>query len=237
MTRDDSKMDVDVQPGTSAAAMAASSSIDHPRASSVPLHPSHYTVGYVFSSEMTSHFSPHGHPEDPERIKRIHSALISARHTEKMKRLPIRPVRKEEALLVHSEDHWDKVAAIQSKFRIRKFVCESTSEFSGNPLEMTEQERIDSEEYYEQLSLYVMPGTTRAALLSCGGVIEACLSVARDELKKTFAIVRPPGHHAEPDEHMGFCFFNNVAVAARVVQQLTPVKKILILDWYVIYNS
>lgn len=96
---------------------------------------------------------------------------------------------------------------------------------------MTEQERVDSEDYYEQLSLYVMHGTTRAALLSCGGVIECCLAVARNELKKTFAIVRPPGHHAEPEEHMGFCFFNNVAVAARVVQQLTPVRKIMILDW------
>lgn len=83
------------------------------------------------------------------------------------------------------------------------------------------------------MSLYVMPGTTRAALLSCGGVVEACLTVARNELKRTFAIVRPPGHHAEPDEHMGFCFFNNVAVAARVVQQLTALKRIMILDWCV----
>lgn len=87
------------------------------------------------------------------------------------------------------------------------------------------------------MSLYVMPGTTRAALLSAGGVIEACLAVARNELKKTFAIVRPPGHHAEPDEHMGFCFFNNVAVATRVVQEATPLKKILILDWCVYPNT
>lgn len=96
---------------------------------------------------------------------------------------------------------------------------------------MTEQEIIDSESYYESMSLYVMKGTTHAARLSCGGVIEACLSVARGELQKTFAIVRPPGHHAEPDEHMGFCFFNNCAVAARVVQQVTPIKRIMILDW------
>ena len=111
-------MDVDDHPSASNAAFVASSFLDRPRASSVPLHADDYTVGYVFSSEMTSHFSPHGHPEDPERIKRIHSALIAARHTEKMKRLPIRPVWKEEALLVHSEDHWEKVAAIQSEFRI-----------------------------------------------------------------------------------------------------------------------
>ncbi|KAG5648500.1 hypothetical protein DXG03_003111 [Asterophora parasitica] len=165
---------------------------------------------------MTSHFSPTGHPEKPERISYIYHALTVGRHTKKMKWLPIRPVRREEAMLVHSEDHWDKVQAIQ---------------------EMTEQDRIDSEDYYEQLSLYVMHGTTRAALLSCGGVIEACLAVARNELKKSFAIVRPPGHHAEPDEHMGFCFFNNVAVAARVVQQLTPIRRIMILDWDVHHGN
>ena len=96
---------------------------------------------------------------------------------------------------------------------------------------MDDQQRLDSAEYYERMSLYVMKGTTPAALLSCGGVIEASLAVARGLVQKSFAIVRPPGHHAEPDEHMGFCFFNNVAVAARVVQQLTPLKKILILDW------
>jgi histone deacetylase 6 len=96
---------------------------------------------------------------------------------------------------------------------------------------MTPQQMVDSEEYYEQLSLYVSEGTTRSALLSCGGAIEAALAVARGEVKKSFAIVRPPGHHAEPEEHMGFCFFNNVAVAARVVQQQTHIKRILILDW------
>lgn len=104
-------------------------------------------------------------------------------------------------------------------------------------VDMSDQQRVDSETYYESLSLYVMQGTTRAALLSCGGVIEACLAVARNKLQKSFAIVRPPGHHAEPDEHMGFCFFNNVAVAARVVQQVTDIKKIMILDWYVPVNS
>lgn len=90
---------------------------------------------------------------------------------------------------------------------------------------------IETAKFYAHLSLYVCPKTTQAAMLSCGGVIEASLAVARGELERSFAIVRPPGHHAEPEEHMGFCFFNNVAIGARVVQQLTPMKKILILDW------
>lgn len=98
-------------------------------------------------------------------------------------------------------------------------------------LDMSEQDIIDSEQYYEDLSLYVHPKTPLAARLSCGGVIEATLAVARGVVQKSFAIVRPPGHHSEPDEHMGFCFFNNVSIAIRILQQLTPIKKVLILDW------
>ncbi|KAF8806401.1 histone deacetylase complex protein [Phlegmacium glaucopus] len=196
--------------------VAMSIPAQRPRATSLPANPPDYTVGYIYSSEMMSHFSPHGHPEQPARIQQIWQTLVRDQLTKKMKWLPIREVRRDEALLVHSEDHWDKVIAIQY---------------------LGDQQRADSEDYYEQMSLYVMPGTTRAALLSCGGVVEACLAVARKELKKTFAIVRPPGHHAEPDEHMGFCFFNNVAVAARVVQQLTPLKRIMILDWDVHHGN
>ncbi|KAF8200755.1 histone deacetylase complex protein [Pholiota molesta] len=211
-------MDVDneVGPPTMGAKTVDSSVARRPRASSLPLNPDNFAVGYIYSSEMMSHFSPHGHPEQPLRIQQIWHTIVRDQLNKRMKWIPIREVRKEEALLVHSEDHWDKVIAIQY---------------------LSDQARADSEEYYEQMSLYVMPGTTRAALLSCGGVIEACLSVARNELKKTFAIVRPPGHHAEPDEHMGFCFFNNVSVAARVVQESTPLKKILILDWDVHHGN
>jgi histone deacetylase 6 len=197
---------------------------------SMQIYPSKFTVGYVYSTEMMQHYSPWGHPEKPERISRIMQIIKEAHYHDKMKRLPIRPVQREEALLVHSEDHWDKVQAIQCKrlFQALKIYLAIAELFM---LAMTTTDILESETYYEQLSLYVMQGTTRAAQLSCGGVIEACLAVARNELKKTLAIVRPPGHHAEPDEHMGFCFFNNVAVAAKVVQQLTPLKRIMILDW------
>ncbi len=100
-------------------------------------------------------------------------------------------------------------------------------------VDLTDEKIQETHPYYDSLSLYVMQGTTRAALLSCGGVIEACLAVANDlsEIKKCFAIVRPPGHHAEPTQHMGFCFFNNVAVAIRNIQQQTNVKRVMVLDW------
>lgn len=108
----DTAMDVDDEPSASTTVARV---VERPRASSVPLRHSGFTVGYVYSTEMTSHFSPSGHPEKPERISYIYHALTIGRHTKKMKWLPIRPVRKEEALLVHSEDHWDKVQAIQGR--------------------------------------------------------------------------------------------------------------------------
>jgi len=84
-----------------------------PRASSLPLHLPDFTVGYVYSTEMMQHYSSQGHPEDPQRISRIMQAIQAAHYHIKMKRLPIRPVKRDEALLVHSEDHWEKVQAIQ----------------------------------------------------------------------------------------------------------------------------
>ncbi|KAH9958805.1 histone deacetylase complex protein [Russula dissimulans] len=188
------------------------------RASSVPLAPPTYTVGYVYDAAMMSH-SPDEedeHPEQPQRIVAVHNTLLKHGCLSAMKRLPFRRVQREAVLLVHTEQHWRMVLALKS---------------------LTRQEIIDSKAFYEHDSLYVSPQTTESALLSCGGVIEAALAVARGDLKKTLAIVRPPGHHAEPDRPMGFCFFNNVAVAARVVQKLTPTKRILILDWDVHHGN
>lgn len=91
--------------------------VQKPRASSVPFKYPDFTVGYVYSSEMMSHFSPHGHPEQPLRIQRIWMALKLGQLTEKMKWIPIREVRREETLLVHSEDHWSKVIALQCEYR------------------------------------------------------------------------------------------------------------------------
>lgn len=96
---------------------------------------------------------------------------------------------------------------------------------------MSDEDVEHSEMFYAEKSLYVCRETPIAARYSCGGVLEAGRAIARGEVKKAFAIVRPPGHHAEPLDAMGFCFFNNVAVTTRVLQKTTRFKRILILDW------
>jgi histone deacetylase 6 len=98
-------------------------------------------------------------------------------------------------------------------------------------VDLTDELIAETKQYYELISLYVCRETARCARLSCGGVIQACVSVCQGDVRNALAIVRPPGHHAEPDEHMGFCFYNTVAVAAKEVQRRGLAKKVLILDW------
>ncbi|WVQ79099.1 hypothetical protein IAT38_001193 [Cryptococcus sp. DSM 104549] len=151
-----------------------------------------------------------GHPEDPMRIKRIYSRLAEQGLIRRMKRLEFEEITMEQVMQVHTQELWDKVQG--TEFITYDYIQRS-------------------KEYYDSLSLYVCRETAHCARLSCGGVVQACVSVCENQVRNAFAIVRPPGHHAEPDEHMGFCFFNNVAVAAKEVTRRGLAKKVMILDW------
>ncbi|GAN10355.1 hypothetical protein MAM1_0346d09894 [Mucor ambiguus] len=72
-----------------------------------------------------------------------------------------------------------------------------------------------------------------AAKISAGGLIELADTIVRGELKNGFALIRPPGHHAESDTAMGYCFYNNVAVAVSAIMEKysAKIKKTLIIDW------
>ena len=91
----------------------------------------------------------------------------------------------------------------------------------------------------EHDSIYFNTTTFNCALLSAGGTIEICRAVVSGQVKNAIAIVRPPGHHAECSRPMGFCIFDNVAIAARVCQQDFPLecKKVFILDWDVHHGN
>jgi acetoin utilization deacetylase AcuC-like enzyme len=76
-----------------------------------------------------------------------------------------------------------------------------------------------------------------AAVGSAGAAIEAARSVADGRIENAFVAARPPGHHATPDQAMGFCLFNNVAVAARALQAEGLADRVLILDWDVHHGN
>lgn len=162
------------------------------------------------------------HPEDPRRIYRIYKKLAesgliqdsSLSGTDNlgplMLKIPIREATTEEILQVHSEDHLKFIASTETMSRDRL---------------LEETEAGDS--------IYVNNDSFLSAKLSCGGSIEACKAVIEGRVKNSLAVVRPPGHHAEPHTPGGFCLFSNVAVAAKAMLNLYPesVRKIVIVDW------
>lgn len=75
------------------------------------------------------------------------------------------------------------------------------------------------------------PGTVDAAYAAAGAAVHAVNAVVTGAAKNAFALVRPPGHHAEAARAMGFCFFNNVAVAAAHARAALDLERVLILDW------
>ena len=83
----------------------------------------------------------------------------------------------------------------------------------------------------------VSPGSIRAAYRAAGAAIEAVTAVVSGRARRAFALVRPPGHHAEADRGMGFCLFNNVAVAAAHARAALGCQRILIVDWDVHHGN
>lgn len=79
--------------------------------------------------------------------------------------------------------------------------------------------------------------TFETALLAVGGILNAADLVMKGDLDNVFCAVRPPGHHAEKNKAMGFCYFNNVAIAAKYVQQEWGIKKVMIVDFDVHHGN
>ncbi|KAG0200958.1 Histone deacetylase hda1 [Mortierella sp. GBA30] len=154
------------------------------------------------------------HPEDPRRIWRIYDALKTSGCTSRMVKIQSREATVDELKLVHTMDH-----------------IQNIQQTSG----MSKDELLDLAEHYN--SIYLNNSSAFCARLSCGSLLELCNAVATGQVLNGVAIVRPPGHHAEPDEAGGFCLYNNVAIAARYLQQRHNLKKIFILDWDVHHGN
>jgi acetoin utilization deacetylase AcuC-like enzyme len=83
----------------------------------------------------------------------------------------------------------------------------------------------------------VSPGSVDAAFLAAGAAVDAVDAVLDGRARNAFALVRPPGHHAEPGRAMGFCLFNNVAIAAEQARLRPEVERVLVVDWDVHHGN
>ncbi len=164
-------------------------------------------TAYVYDSLFLEHDMP-GHPENSNRLISIIQALHNIGLLEKMKSIPIRKATADELLLCHSESLIAKIKG-------------DTGILEGQI----------GPDVYKNLSSW---DCARAAV---GSLIDLCKMVAENRANNGFAFVRPPGHHAKKNKAMGFCLFNNVAIAANYLLKNNLVQKIAIVDFDVHHGN
>uniref|UniRef100_A0A4W5K2P9 Histone deacetylase n=1 Tax=Hucho hucho TaxID=62062 RepID=A0A4W5K2P9_9TELE len=188
-----------------------------------------FTTGLVYDSLMQKHQcmcgNTHTHPEHAGRIQSIWSRLQETGLRGQCECIRGRKATLEELQTVHSEAH---VLLYGTNPLRQKLDCSVTPMLVRLPCGGV---GVDSDTIWNEVH------SSTAVRLAVGSVVELVFKVATGELKNGFAVVRPPGHHAEESTPMGFCYFNSVAIAARLLQQRLNVRKILIVDWDVHHGN
>uniref|UniRef100_A0A8C7F8K6 histone deacetylase n=1 Tax=Oncorhynchus kisutch TaxID=8019 RepID=A0A8C7F8K6_ONCKI len=186
-------------------------------------------AGLVYDSLMQKHQcmcgNTHSHPEHAGRIQSIWSRLQETGLRGQCECIRGRKATLEELQTVHSEAH---VLLYGTNPLRQKLDCSVTPMLVRLPCGGV---GVDSDTIWNEVH------SSTAVRLAVGSVVELVFKVATGELKNGFAVVRPPGHHAEESTPMGFCYFNSVAIAARLLQQRLNVCKILIVDWDVHHGN
>ena len=166
-------------------------------------------VGFVSHSAYLEHEMGAGHPESPERLRAIRSHLESTGTLDRLVLIEPTHASKEWISRVHQSSYIDQIERRAP-----------TSGYAAMDPDTT-----------------MSPGTLNAAYLGAGGAMTAVDAVMSQRVDQAFCAVRPPGHHAESNRAMGFCFFNNVAIAARYAQEHHGLTRVLILDWDVHHGN
>jgi acetoin utilization deacetylase AcuC-like enzyme len=163
---------------------------------------------YLSHPASLNHLTPPGHPERPDRIRAIETALEKERFGALIReQAPMAEM--ESLLLAHPESH---VVALREACPREGLV------------------RIDED-------TVMSPGTFEAASRAAGGAVRAVDEVMTGAVANAFVAMRPPGHHAERSRAMGFCFFNNAAIAARHSQRQHGAARVAIFDWDVHHGN
>ena len=149
------------------------------------------------------------HPERPERYDAVAKALDTSGFAAAAAKVKGRDVSDDEIMLCHTAPY----------------------------LKIVERDIAVGHRQLSTGDTQVSPQSLAAARRAAGGVLRAIDSVMQGKARNAFCVVRPPGHHATPDRGMGFCVFNNVAIAARYAKKKHGVERVLIADWDVHHGN
>jgi acetoin utilization deacetylase AcuC-like enzyme len=166
------------------------------------------TTRLYFHPVCLEHQTPLGHPERPDRLRAI-SKVLSHEAFAALEQLEPPLAEPETVLLAHPEHHVENIRkAIPAEGLVR----------------------IDAD-------TSVSPKSWEAAMAAIGAATAAVDDVLSRRADNVFCATRPPGHHAERDRAMGFCLFNNAAIAARHAQKKHGVERVAIVDWDVHHGN
>jgi histone deacetylase 6 len=169
------------------------------------------STGIIYDESMAQHLClwDGNYPENPSRYTSVINRCNELKLIERCSELKPRLATKDEILLVHTEKHYE--------------LLKSTSGCAD------EDQLEDLSSHYD--AIYIHPTTFHLSLLACGSTIQLVDNILDGNVQNGFAVIRPPGHHAMKAEYNGYCFFNNVAVAAKHALEYKGIKRILIVDW------
>jgi acetoin utilization deacetylase AcuC-like enzyme len=166
-------------------------------------------VGFVYDPAYLEHKTTPGHPERPERLTAIVKRLKETKLLDGLVELKPAPAPLEWIRTVHQDDYVK---------RARESCAKGVA-------------------FLDCMDVPISEKSYETALLAAGAGIAAVDAVASGKVKSAFCAVRPPGHHAEPDAAMGFCIFNNIAIAARYAQKKHKLARVLIVDFDVHHGN
>lgn len=166
-------------------------------------------TGFLYDPVYLHHDTGAGHPECSERLACTIQYLQNQKWFDQLQIVPARIAEQNWLETVHDYDYINRA----------KKTCAS-----GVP-------------FLDSMDVSICKESFDIALQATGGVLQLADQMIENNIDNGFALIRPPGHHAEKDMALGFCLFNNVAILARYLQKQHGLNKIMILDWDVHHGN
>lgn len=168
-----------------------------------------HQTGFLFDQRYLDHDTGWGFPESSQRLTVTMQHLTAQPWFDSLTKVDPRAAERKWLETTHASEFIDFAQAS----------CAAGNKMLGDP------------------DVRVCESSYDVAVLAAGAALELIDRVMADEIANGFALVRPPGHHAETTHAMGFCLFNSIAIAARYLQQQHGLEKVLILDWDVHHGN